>query len=350
MACCCGRWWKASIYFITSVILAFIAISTRSNPNDSSSSTRTTHHELSLNASRAVRKAGFNFMANLLQISPELFLSSSNSSTIFVLKDSAFSYPSLPPWLLKDVLQYHTIPLNLPMSLLFNKSQGICLPTLYQKKKVAITKINPRKRLIKINHVQISHLNIFLAESFSIHGVSKPFTSLNPRIVRAGYEVIQEPTCDSNSSVVSDNVLESKNLVEWPLIIRFLNSHGFVSYAAGLHSVLQKILKDHTVLNSVTIFVPPRLELFPSSSSLLQSLVRFHIVPQRLTYKDLSSLSVGTSLKTLAFGQHLEVACSLKLKHGLVINGVKVIQPNMFSSHNFVVHGISRPFEVIKHS
>lgn len=231
------------------------------------------------------------------------------------------------------------------MEELLKKPQGSCLPTLHHKKNIAITKISSKERLIEINNVSVSHPNIFLAETLSVHGVLEPFSSLDPQDVHQGWNIILAPTCDSMSLLVSD-VVKSTKMVEWSWIVRLLSSNGFVPFAIGLNSVLDGILEDYRGLNSVTIFAPPSLHSLTSPSSLLKRTVRFHILPQRLTYKELTALPAGTLLMTLDRDLPLEVAGASSLNSGLVINGVEILAPDIFTSKKFTVHGISRAFEV----
>jgi hypothetical protein len=347
MASCCKHWWHASVYSIISLLLAFIAISTalRSNHKNAIPATKPVARGLQLNVSRALRRAGFHTMATLLQVSPELFLSSPNS-TIFVIKDSAISYVSIPPLLLKDLLQYHTTPSKLSMNDLLKKPQGSCFPTLHRKKKIAITKIDARQSHIEINNVLVSHPDVFLEGPIAVHGVVGPFSPLDPQDVHQRLNFIKSPICNNNSTLVSD-FLEPENMVEWRRIIQLLSSYGFVSFTIGLHSVLDGILEDHASLNTATIFAPPNLAVVASSSLLLDKIVRFHILPRRLTYKELTSLPARTLLRTLVPGQDLEV----NFKKGLVnINGVEIAAPDLFSSEKFVVHGVSRAFELTEFS
>ncbi|KAK0589314.1 hypothetical protein LWI29_012512 [Acer saccharum] len=345
MALSCSQWWRAPIYSTISIVLAFMAISAalHASSNNASSPTKPTTYELFLNASRALRRSGFNTIATLFQISPEIFLSSPNS-TIFAIQDSAISNVSLPPWLFKDLLQYHTSPLKLSMNDLLNKPQRSCLPTLLRRKNVAITKIDTKSRSVEINHVLVSHPDIFLQGPFSIHGVLRPFSSLDPQDVQQGWDYIQSPICDSNSSLVSD-LIESKNMIEWTRITRLLSSNGFVSFAIALHSVLDGILEHNTSLNSTTIFAPPDFTFVSSPSPLLDRLVKFHILPQRLTYKELASLPDKTMLRTLVADQDLEINGGVNLTRlELAIDGVQIVSPDIFSSKKFVIHGISQAF------
>ena len=228
---------------------------------------------------------------------------------------------------------------------LLKKPQGTCLPTLHRKKNIAITKINLKERTIEINNVTVSHPNIFLAENISVHGVLEPFSSLDPQDVHQGWNVIQAPTCNSMSVLVSD-VVKSTNMVEWSWIVRLLSSNGFVPFAIGLNSVLDGILEDYKGLSSVTIFAPPSLQSLTSPSPLLKRTVRFHILPQRLTYEELSALPAGTLLMTLDRELPLEVAGVASFNSRLVVNGVEIVAPDIFTSNKFTVHGISRALEV----
>lgn len=186
----------------------------------------------------------------------------------------------------------------------------------------------------------VSHPDVFLEGPIAVHGVLGPFSPLGPQ------DFIKSPICDSNSTLVSD-FLEPKNLVEWGRIIQLLSSYGFVSFAIGMRSVLDGILEDYASLNTATIFAPPNLAVVASSSPLLDKVVRFHMLPRKLTYVELTSLPVRTLLRTLVPGQDLEVAGEVDFMQGLVINGVEIAAPDLFSSEKFVVHGISRAFELM---
>ncbi|OAY35182.1 hypothetical protein MANES_12G078600v8 [Manihot esculenta] len=342
----CSRWWRAPIYFTISVVLAFIAISTALNSpsNNTTPPTRPISHHLSLNASIALRRSGFNIMATLLLISPEIFLLSPNT-TIFAIKDSALTNASLPPWFLKHLLQYHTSPLIFSLDDLLKKPQGSCFPTLLSPKNVAVTKVGARERLVEINHVLVSHPDIFLEGNVAIHGVLGPFSSLSSQDFGRVWDSIQAPICDANSSLVLD-VSETKNLVEWTRIVHLLSSNGFVSFAIGLNSVLDGILEDYRVLNAVTIFAPPELACVASPSPMLDKIVRLHILPQRITYSQLAFLPDKTMLRTLLPNQEVEITGDLNVTKGLAVNGVEIVAPEIFSSKEVIVHGISQALEV----
>ncbi|KAE8670109.1 scarecrow-like protein 32-like [Hibiscus syriacus] len=345
MAC---SWWRAPVYFTVSVLLAFLAISTalRSLPRDESLPTKSAVAPLLLDASTALRKSGFNIIATLLQITPEIFISSPHS-TIFAIPDSSIANASHASWLLKHLFQYHASPLQLPMKELLKKHKGSCFPTLFHGKNVALTKVDDKQRIVEINRVLVSHPDIFLDGPLTIHGVLGPFTSMDPRYVNQGWDHIQAPICDSNLSLVSEVVVvDAKNVVEWTNVIRLLSSKGFVSFAIGLNSVLDGILYDKVKLNSVTVFAPPEFSFVASASALLEKIVRLHIVPRKLTYMELASLPANASLSTLVPGHLLRVSEGVKNKRDLMINEVKIVAPNLLESKKFVIHGISQAFEL----
>ncbi|CAK7324964.1 unnamed protein product [Dovyalis caffra] len=341
----CSHWWHAPIYFIASAVLAFIAISTALNsPSENATRPiRPTSNYLSLNASRTLRESGFNIMATLLMVSPEMFFLSPNT-TIFAIKDTSLANTSLPPWFLKNLLQYHTSPLRLSMEDVFKKPQGICFPTLVDRKKLAVTKIDAKERLVEINHVMVSHPDLVLERQVAIHGVLAPFSSLGSKDIFLGWEFVQAPICDVNSSLVSD-ANDPRIVSEWTRIIHLLSSHRFVSFAIGLNSVLDGILVDHKNLSSVTIFAPPEFEFVASSSPMLEKIVRLHILPQRVTYMELAALPDKQRLKTLLPDEDLEITNGVNVTQGFAINGIQIAAPEIFSSKKFIVHGIPQAFE-----
>lgn len=182
---------------------------------------------------------------------------------------------------------------------------------------------------VMINHALVSHPDIFLDGPIAVHGILGSF------------DINTSPSCafsNSSSSIVVGNAA-----VEWTRIIRLLSSNGFVSFAIGLNAVVDGILQDYQYLDSVTILAPPNSGFVSSSSSpFLDRIVRLHILPHRYTYIELVSID-SSSLRTLLPGSLLKIE---KLSPNLAINGVHITSPDMFSSKNFVIHGISSDFDL----
>lgn len=200
---------------------------------------------------------------------------------------------------------------------------------------------------MEINHVPVTHPDIFLEGPLSIHGVLGPFSPLDdPQGDTAELDYFPSPLCDSNSESKPDPDFNgTENLIEWNQIIRLLSSHGFVSFAIGLHSVIDGILEEGRDLSSATIFVPPDFSFVASSSPLLDRVVRFHILPQRLNYVELADMPDKALLESLVSDRKLEITRGVNPLHGLSINGAIITAPDIFSSDKFVVHGISRAFD-----
>ncbi|KAF5196170.1 Fasciclin-like arabinogalactan protein [Thalictrum thalictroides] len=245
---------------------------------------------------------------------------------------------------MKQLLHYHISPSKLSLNDLLKQTQGSCLPTLLPGKNLSLTKINTDQRLIEINGVLISQPDIFIQEQgfLTIHGVNAPFSSINAmKTVQQQEpdweEFIKSPACGTESR----NKIQ---IIQWNQVLRMLSSKGYVSFAIGLRSVHDKILNEYSNLDSVTIFAPMDFAYIASSSSrMLERIVRFHIMPEALTYNELVSMPLKTSLRTLSDGNGLEITEKGIL--GISINGVKITAPDVLSSKEFVVHGISQPFE-----
>ncbi|OIW09225.1 hypothetical protein TanjilG_11363 [Lupinus angustifolius] len=342
---CCSYWF--AIYFAISVTLGIIAISSVVHSSSKNSvqqvSPPSITHDISVNASNALRKAGFTFMAQLLHSSPQsppFFLPPQNS-TLFAIKDSSIKNTTLPLYLLKNLLQYHTSTSRFSMQDLLSMSRLTCIPTLFRGKNVAITKVDldPKKRSIEINNVLISNPDIFLDDQVVIHGVLAPFSSLHPQGV---LDFIHSSSChrfnNNNNNNSSVTILEE--------VVKMLSSKGYTSFSIALHYVLDSIKEDWVSLNSATIFAPPDFDLMSYPSTLLDKTVRIHILPQRFSYKELISLPVRTLLKTLMPDNNLEIDGVLDFMSGIVISGVEIVVPDMFTSEKFVVHGISRVFKM----
>ncbi|KAL1298957.1 hypothetical protein HN51_043253 [Arachis hypogaea] len=359
MAPRCSCWFP--VYFLVSVTLGVIAISSAvhsSSKNSSQEVTPPIPNDVSLNASEALRRAGFTVIADLLHHKPPFF-HPPNNSTIFAIKDSAITdNSSLPPWLLKNLLLYHTATSIYTMQdLLNNTTLGSCLTTLFRQKKLSVTKIDPNLRTIEINRVLISNPDIYLDSQLAVHGVLSPFASLRRQDPQSwGLDDAQPPTCRVNMNTrrnppaqASNGYSSSSNnqsAIEWNRIVQLLGSKGYSSFSIALHSVLEGISKDSVGLTSATIFAPPDMALLGYPSTLLDRAVRLHILPKRLTYQELTLLPVRSLLRTLMPDDELEIDGVLGFLPGVVISGVEIVAPDMLTSDGFVVHGISRPFKM----
>ncbi|KAG5545471.1 hypothetical protein RHGRI_017834 [Rhododendron griersonianum] len=346
MADSCSHWWHCPFYFAMSITLALIAISASIHLNQTPSPQTPLPHNLSFAASLALRRHGFAATATLLQISPELLLSSPET-TLFAIRDSAFSNISAHPDSMKQLLKYHACPFRLPMGELSKNLNGTCFSTLVPRKSIAITGIDPkqgRPSSTEINNVLITHPDLFLGGPISIHGVLGPFSTLPVNETDRDWEITQPSVCNSSGIKIS-SAGEFKNTVEWNRIVSFMSSNGFVSFAIRLRSVLDGILVDYPDLNTVTIFAPLDFLFVTPSWPLLDRMVRFHMVPQRLTFVELAPLPEKSILSTLVPGGNLVITRNAyPERRAVAVNGVEIVAPDSFTSEHFVVHGIAGAF------
>lgn len=325
----CSHWWHVPIYLGMSATLVFIAITTANHPKPDDPIPTT---NLALNASKALRLQGsFHIFATLLHISPELFLSS-NESTVFAIHDSAISNLSIPPWAMRQLLRYHAVPSALPMAELFKKPPGFCLRTMVDSKNLVITDNDMKSGSVMINNVPVSQPDMFLAGHLSVHGILKPFQSTTMSSCNFSLD---------NARVSIPNAIDES--IEWIRIIRLLSSNRFIPFAIGLNAVLDGIMQDFKNLTSVTLFAPQDFGFtaLPLPSPILGRIMRLHIVHGRLTSLDLSAAE-NRSVETLIPGCNLKIG---RLSGVLTVNGVEITGPDKCSSKKFVIHGISRDFD-----
>ncbi|XP_071739911.1 fasciclin-like arabinogalactan protein 21 [Rutidosis leptorrhynchoides] len=290
------------------------------------------------NASQLLRSNGFNFIATFLHITPDPFLSQPQT-TIFAIPDTTISNLSIPPYMMKHLIAYHITPVKLTFHDLFKKPTRTCLPTLIQQQTIGITKSDIKKRNLEINNVLITHPDLILDGPVSIHGLEGSFASFDHQ-----QEKINLPVCGSDhNSGLKTTSLFIKNRDEWEKVVNFLNTSGFMPFATGLKSETDNILKDFPDLKSVTILTPTNVALMALSSPLLDKFIRFHIIPQRYTFKQLAGLPAGASLRTLVTNKHVEITETSKISQAVFINGVAITAPDLFVSKNFAVHEIARP-------
>ncbi|KAI3502255.1 hypothetical protein L2E82_42609 [Cichorium intybus] len=303
--------------------------------------------DLATNASQLLRSNGFNFISTLLHISPDLFLSSPES-TIFAIPDSAMSNLSIPPFMTIQLITYHISPFKLTIKDLLDKPLNTCISTTFQQQKISITRKDQKKRVLEINNVLITHPDMFLQGPVVIHGVSGPFASF-----KFHQHITELPICKANRLDVSHGTLGAKlnltkNKDEWGTLVKFLNTSGFAPFASGLHSVLDGVFKEHPNLASLTIFAPPIIEAIEMAEPVLQKFVKSHIVPKKHSFKHLASMPQGASIKTLCPGTEIRITETVvnPSEELLSINRVEITSPDLYSSKNFVVHGIARAFSM----
>ncbi|KAI3714114.1 hypothetical protein L1987_72704 [Smallanthus sonchifolius] len=335
---------KTQLFIIATIILA--AITTIFLPVIITTISLAHHHQPLSNtppdfphdASQFLRSNGFNFIANLIHISPDLFISTPKA-TIFAIPDSIMSNLSIPPYMTIELVTYHISPNKLTIQDLFHKPLNTCFPTMFQQQQISITKQDQQNQLLEINNVLITHPDIFLQPSVAIHAVSGPFASF-----KLLPQINQLPICNNINQTQRLDVIKIK--AEWKMMVKFLTSSGFTPFAFWLYNVLDGIIKDHLNLHTMTIFAPPVIEIMEMGPSVVHQLLRYHIVPKKYSFKHLASMPEGASIMTLCPGKEIQITGTVVNVSDelLSINRVEITSPDLLSSRSFVVHGIARAF------
>ncbi|GJV32162.1 fasciclin-like arabinogalactan protein 21 [Tanacetum coccineum] len=283
--------------------------------NHQTPTTPTTPLDFPSNASLYLRSNGYSFIATLLHISPDLFLSTPES-TLFAIPDSAMSNLSIPPYMTVQLITYHILPNKFTLQDLLSKPLNTCFVTMFQGQKVSITRKDEKTGSLDVNNVLVTHPDMFLHEKVAIHGVNGPFASF-----KFHQEINELPICyknisDGNSTIASVGSIgsrldEIKRRGEFKMVVKFLTQSGFAPFAFGLYNVLDGIAKDHPDLHTMTIFAPPVVEVTQMPSNAVNKFMRSHIVPKKHSFKHLASLPEGASIKSLCPGKEVEITSSV---------------------------------------
>eukprot|EP01018_Ginkgo_biloba_P008743 Gb_23221 [translate_table: standard] len=343
---------------LVSLVLAFAAMSAtgRSGSNPVAPfkpmSEGTTMDQMVVNASRALRKAGYNIMATALQISGEEILPPT-PATLFAINDPALVNLSLPSWLMMDLLHYHTCPKKLIWETLMNKPLGACIPTLLRANNLVVTAVPGANRTLDLNGIPVSHPDIFTQGSLAIHGVHGAFFNfrgLDDDALLPGFDSLPVTSCSSSSHINASANGNPKTLT-WPRVQAVLRAKGYLSFSMAIGLELAELIVGQQKMNlsRITVFAPTdqSFAYVSSASPLLVDMLRFHIVPKRLMFRDLLRLPVGSKIQTIFPGHHLQITSSYDDNHSLTINGVPVLHPDAYSSKEFTIHGIHRAFDML---
>jgi len=352
---------------------------------------KATMNEMVMNASRALREAGgYNIIATSLEISADEILPPT-SCTFFALSDDALNNLTLPSWLMMDLLHYHTSTHKLLWKTLSAMQLGSCIPTLLHGKNLVVT--SNENGSVAINGVPVARPDLYTRGTFAIHGVAQPFfnpnaseTSLETLIVTPCSKALLTHTPNHNlrappptsppqpqhfhrPPMPTDNLVpqsppappaedddsdsDSHDFgvkVSWFKIQELLRSNGYISFSVAMQLEEMDLIlaKDQNNVSHVTVFAPTdqNFAYVASSSSLLAAMIRFHVVPTRLRFSDLLRLPVGSGLPTLLPGRRLYITGAYDAEHPLTINNVPIVHPDVYSTHEVVVHGIFRPFNL----
>ncbi|XP_004513318.1 putative fasciclin-like arabinogalactan protein 20 [Cicer arietinum] len=223
-------------------------------------------------------------------------LPTTTSAIIFVPSDTAFRrHGSLP----LSLLQYHIIPSKFPLQYLTSLPVSTPLPTLLPYSHLTITSNSLSTPHLSINNITVSTTPLFETPFLLILTIHDFFNSSSL--------FLPEPTPEP--------------------LLRVLQSNNCSAAAAFLETVFPEFT-DGTKL---TVFAPP------DEAVRNVTVLRKHVVRGLITWRDLIRLPGGTLLPSLFDGFDIKVTVFPRLR---LVNGVKVIAPDMYRGEFVVVHRV----------
>ncbi|KAK3183812.1 hypothetical protein Dsin_031098 [Dipteronia sinensis] len=285
------------------------------------------------NALESLSYSGYLSMALTLQITCKSLNLESETMTLFAPSDFAFAKSGQLSLL---DLQLHISPAILSQGSLKNLSFGTRIPTLLSNQSLIVTTSNGQ---LSINGVLIQESAVFDQGSVVIYGIDD-FLNSSFHIGTTSHSA-PEPS-PSSAYTMENNVSHLLELSGFDVDVfgnasNWLRSRGYTVMATFLDVQLAGFNKDEARL---TIFAPvdEAVEAYAKNMTDYVSMFQRHVVPGLLAWKDLAELQDGTLLPTFSGGFEIKVTWSGDI---LLLNGVPVVFPDMYSSDWLVLHGIN---------
>ncbi|CAK8541044.1 unnamed protein product [Lathyrus sativus] len=256
-------------------------------------------------ATQTLTNSNFLSMALTLRLaSPSL--PPTTSATIFVPSDNTFRRRGPLPL---SLLQYHIIPSKIPLHYLTYLPISTQLPTLLPNSPLTITSSYPH---LSINNVTVlTTTPLFKKPSLLILPIHDFFNSSSLFLPKP----IPEP------------------------LLRILRSNNCSITAAFFESLSSE--PSGSAKKKLTIFAPSD-ESLGNVTDYDLTVFRKHTVIGLVTWRDLIRLPNDTLLPTLFEGFDIRVSVFPRLR---LVNGVKVVVPNMYRSDFVVVHRVDGLFD-----
>ncbi|TKY69278.1 putative fasciclin arabinogalactan protein 20 [Spatholobus suberectus] len=262
-----------------------------------------------LDAAEILSTSGFESMALHLELASQT-LESRHSLTIFAPTDFAFrQLPRVP----LSLLRYHLLPHAFSLHSLTSLPSGAAIPTLLPRHSLTVTTTTTH---ISLNNVTVNPSPIFHDPRLAIFATHNFF---NPRFRPP------PPTPAKNNPLLDAS--------------RALRSRGF-SLMASVLDVQLPASRELTLLAPGDEAVAKRagnLSEFPA-------LLRRHLVPRKVAWRDLAGLKDGTLIGTYERGFAVNVTKSGT--RTLLLNGVPVVFRDMYRGDWLVVHGLRHVLSV----
>ncbi|KAH9791926.1 putative fasciclin-like arabinogalactan protein 20 [Citrus sinensis] len=280
------------------------------------------------NAVETLSNSGYLSMALTLQITFKTLNLESKTLTIFSPSDFSFSQSGQ---LSLSQLQYHISPSRLSQDSLKTLAFGSRLPTLLSNHSLIVTVSDFNNAHLSINGVLIQESPMFDQEELVVYGIDEFFNS--------SFGVMISPP--PHSAPVPSPVPSPIEPIGFDVDVfgeasDLLNSRGYTLMATFLDMQLARFTNQ----TRLTIFAPVDAAMEPYVKNITDcvSIFKQHVVLRLLRWQDLIRLNEGTTLPTSSEGFKITVAYSGDV---ILLNGVPVVFPDMYSSNWLVVHGLN---------
>ncbi|KAL7610190.1 putative fasciclin-like arabinogalactan protein 20 [Lactuca sativa] len=274
------------------------------------------------NAAETLSDSGYIAMSLTLNLVSSSLLSQTSSATIFTPPDSIFTELGQPP---QSLLELHISPLGFSFPGLRSLDPGTKIPTMSSDNYLTITSPSSSDQ-VSINNVKILGSPIFDDGSLIIFGIEKFFDS-------------NFTVSDSPAQIPSINDCETPysggNSFSFHEASNVLISRGYSVMASFLNLQLLGFLSQP----SLTLFAPADEVMVDYSGRFpdYPSLFLRHVLPCKISLKDLVNIENGTNMNTYLNGFRINVTRSGAT---LKVNELPIAFPDMYYSDWLVIHGV----------
>ncbi|KAD1495156.1 hypothetical protein R6Q59_030259 [Mikania micrantha] len=274
------------------------------------------------NAADTLSNSGYVAMSLTLNLVSDVLLSHYNSATIFTPPDSSFAESGQPSL---SLLQVHFSPMVFSLNSIRSLPFGTKIPTVDSDTFLTVTTPASSDQ-VSINNVKIVGSPVFDDGSLIVFGIEN-FFDPNFTISEPPLSVERLDHCTTSFGGDGNFTFhESANV---------LISRGYSVIASFLNLQLLGFTNQPTL----TVFAPSD-ELMVDYSGRFpdyQSLFHRHVLPCKISWRDLTTVDDGTSFDTYLEGFKIKINRS---DGTFKVNEVPITFPDMYYGDSVVIHGI----------
>ncbi|KAK9063696.1 hypothetical protein SSX86_017568 [Deinandra increscens subsp. villosa] len=274
------------------------------------------------NAADTLSNSGYVAMSLTLNLVSDALLSHLNSATVFTPPDSSFADSGQPSL---SILQLHISPMAFSLYSLRSLPFGTKIPTVDSDTFLTITTPSSSEQ-VSINNEKIVGSPIFDDGSLIVFGIEN-FFDPNFTIPDSPISTATLDHCTASFGGYSNfSFHDSGNM---------LISRGYSVMASFLNLQLLGFYTQPTL----TVFAPDDEVMVDFSGRFpdYQSLFYRHVLPCRISWRDLTNVDDGTSFDTYLEGFEIKINRS---GGSFKVNEVPITFPDMYYSDWIVIHGI----------